>query len=208
MKERRVSRRDFIYLGLGGGLVIAGLPLARVVSQQRDGNLNYAFAPTPGDTLGPFYRSGAPRKERLIEAGVGGTPLIVAGRVIDTDGKMLAGATLEVFHAYGGGEYDMLGFRCRGEIPVGANGEYGYETVVPAGYGGRARHVHYVVGAPGHKRLVTQLYFENDPKFEGDPDKNYNNLVSHRELVRPVKSINRNNTAYTSVTFDICLEKA
>jgi protocatechuate 3,4-dioxygenase beta subunit len=121
---------------------------------------------------------------------------------------MLAGATLEVFHADDRGEYDMRGFRCRGEIPVGANGEYGYETVVPAGYGGRPEHIHYVINAPGHKRLVTQLYFENDPKFKGDPDKNYDNLVSHRELVRPVRSINRNNTAYTSVIFDICLEKA
>ena len=208
MKERRVSRRDFIYLGLGGGLAVAWLPLARAVSWQRDENSRQAHPPTPGDTLGPFYRSGAPRKERLIEAGAGGTPLIVAGRILDTDGETLSGATLEVFHADASGEYEMRGFNCRGEVPVGANGEYGYETIVPSGYGGRPEHVHYVINAPGHKRLVTQLYFEDDPRFKGDPDKNYNKLVSYRELIRPVRSINRNNTAYSSVTFDICMEKA
>ncbi|HEV2915821.1 MAG TPA: hypothetical protein VGX92_21245 [Pyrinomonadaceae bacterium] len=211
MKARPFSRRDFIYLGLGGGLVVmAGLPLSRAVSQQRDGNGGRAYSPTPEDSLGPFYRSGAPRKERLIEGFVTGTRLLVAGRVIDTDGHMLSGATVEVFHADARGEYDMRGFNYRGEIPVSANGEYGYETVVPGGYGGRPEHVHYVVSAPGHRRLVTQLYFENDPKFEGDPDRSYAryHLVSHRELIRPVTSVNRNNATYASVTFDLCLEKA
>lgn len=188
------------------------LPMARALSQQRrdSGGGHQAFAPTPSNTLGPFYREGAPRRERLIEPGTEGTPLIVAGRIINTDGKALADAKVEVFHADAGGEYDMSGFRCRGEIPVGGEGVYRLESIVPGGYGGRAQHIHYVVAAPGHRRLVTQLYFENDPKFEGNPDRNYSrdNLVQHRELIRPVATVNKNNKTYSSTVFDICLEKA
>jgi protocatechuate 3,4-dioxygenase beta subunit len=104
----------------------------------------------------------------------------------------------------------MSGYRYRAEIPVSAGGEYRFETIVPGGYGGRAQHIHYMINAPGHKQLVTQLYFENDPKFEGNPDKNYtrDNLVWHRELIRPVARIDKNRVSFTSVAFDICLEKA
>jgi protocatechuate 3,4-dioxygenase beta subunit len=67
-----------------------------------------------------------------------------------------------------------------------------------------------MINAPGHKQLVTQLYFENDPKFEGNPDKNYtkDNLVWHRELIRPVNKVANGHPSYTSVGFDICLETA
>lgn len=213
MKARQFSRRDFIYLGLGGGLLAAtSLPLSHALSQQPgdSGGGNRAFAPTPSNTLGPFYKKGAPRRESLIEPGMAGTPLIVAGRIINTDGRVLPDATVEVFHADAEGEYDMNGFRCRGEIPVGGAGVYRLESIVPGGYGGRAQHIHYVVSAPGHRRLVTQLYFENDPKFRGNPDRNYgtDDLVQYRELIRPVATVNKNNTTYSSTAFDICLEKA
>lgn len=210
-KDSKVTRRDFIYLGIGGGLLLAGLPLARAISQNGVEKNEGAFAPTPGNTLGPFYKRGAPRKERLFSRNAQGVPLLlVAGRVINTQGKVLSDARVEVFHADAEGEYDLQGFECRGEIPLGANGEYRYETVVPGGYGGRAQHIHYVINAPGHRRLVTQLYFENDPKFEGAPDRNYarDNLVEHRELIRPVARVEKNNLTYSSVVFDIVLQSA
>jgi protocatechuate 3,4-dioxygenase beta subunit len=209
MRIGQISRRNFIYLSVGGGLVLASYPLARVVSQSRDGKNSQAHAPTPSNTLGPFYKEGAPLTETLVEKGGAGIPLIVAGRVLNTGGQPLPGATLEVFHSDNQGEYDLAGFRHRGRIPVRDGGEYRFETIVPGQYGGRAQHIHYVIGAPGHRQLVTQLYFENDPKFEGDPDRNYrkDNLVWHRELIRPVARVAKNNSSYSSVVFDIYLEK-
>jgi protocatechuate 3,4-dioxygenase beta subunit len=209
MKTSRISRRGFIYLG-GVGLVAASYPLARSLSQSSDVAAGRKFQPTPSNTLGPFYKKGAPTRERLIEPNEAGVPLLVAGRVFDTEGEALPGAVVEVFHSDHYGEYDQEGFRHRGRIPVRAQGDYWFETVMPGQYGGRAQHVHYVITAPGHKQLVTQLYFETDPKFEGNPDKNYtkDGLVWHRELIRPVAKITRNNTAFSSVVFDICLEKA
>ncbi|MDQ5844914.1 MAG: hypothetical protein M3539_06415, partial [Acidobacteriota bacterium] len=170
MNRPTISRREFVYLSLGGGLLIAGYPIGRALSKTGQGSNLKVFAPTPTNTLGPFYKKGAPRRDKLTEATAVGMPLLVAGRIINTSGKVLFDAKLEVFHSDGHGEYDMDGFNCRGEIPVGTNGSYSYETVVPGQYGGRAQHVHYMVNAPGHKRLITQLYFENDPKFQGNPD--------------------------------------
>jgi protocatechuate 3,4-dioxygenase beta subunit len=210
MKRPQISRRDFVYLSLGGGLVVAGYPLARALSITGAETGPELFKPTPGNTLGPFYKKGAPRKEKLTAINAPGSPLLVTGRVINTHGKVLSDARVEVFHSDAQGNYDMNGFECRGEIPVGQDGGYKYETVVPGQYGGRAQHIHYLINAPGHKRLITQLYFENDPKFEGNPDRNYtkDDLVWHRELIRPVIKLKQNNIDYTSVEFNICLETA
>jgi protocatechuate 3,4-dioxygenase beta subunit len=210
MKKYEGSRRDFIYLCVGGGLLAIGYPLAGALSQSGEGKAQGSFAPTPSNSLGPFYKKGAPRREKLIEAGDAGVPLIVAGQVINTQGQPLPDATIEVFHTDHHGNYDMDGFRYRGEIPSNAKGEYRFETIIPGQYGGRARHIHYMIGAPGHRRLVTQLYFENDPVFGGNPDKTYtrDRLVEHRELIRPVAVANKENASYSSVVFNICLEKA
>jgi protocatechuate 3,4-dioxygenase beta subunit len=210
MKNRQFSRRDFFYLCLGGGLLAASYPLARVISQSRDGQKTPAHAPTPSNTLGPFYKKGAPRTERLREPGGAGTPLLVTGRVSNTDGQALPLATIEVFHSDHQGNYDLEGFHYRGQIPVHESGAYRFETIIPGQYDNRAQHIHYVIGAPGHKQLVTQLYFETDPKFEGNPDKNYtrDNLVWHRELIRPVAKVTKENVTFAAVDFDIWLEKA
>lgn len=73
-----------------------------------------------------------------------------------------------------------------------------------------APHIHYLIAAPGHKTLITQLYFATDPFFEGDPDKNYHkrSIAGHRELVRPVVLYEEPNAAHAAVEFDICLERA
>ncbi len=85
---------------MGGGLLTAGYPLVRALSQSRNVKKERAFIPTPGNTLGPFYRRGAPRRQKLSDANSSGVPLLlVAGRVINTEGAALAGAILEVFHA-------------------------------------------------------------------------------------------------------------
>ena len=208
MNKPRISRREFIYLGVGGGLVVAAYPFAGALplgSMPTEGEL---FQPTPSNTLGPFYISGAPRKEKLIADGAAGTPLLVSGRVINTRGKVLSDAKLEVFHSDAHGEYDMNGFNYRGEIPVTAIGSYRYETVVPGQYGGRAQHVHYMISAPGHRRLITQLYFEDDPKFSGNPDRNFtrDGLVQHRELIRPVRKTKKDGKDCSVVEFNICLQ--
>ena len=72
-----------------------------------------------------------------------------------------------------------------------------------------AQHIHYMITAPGHKALVTQIYFATDPFFEGDVDKNYRkrNIAENRDLVRPVK-LYEQGSPHAEVSFDIVLERA
>ena len=64
------------------------------------------------------------------------------------------------------------------------------------------------ITAPGHKPLVTQLYFATDPVFEGDPDRNFGRdpLIHSRELVRPVLLKGDPQEMQAVVNFDAVLE--
>ena len=209
MKKVQESRRSFIYLLVGGGLLAAGYPLINALSQSGERKSQQAFAPTPSNSLGPFYKKGAPRTEKLRGLNDPGQPLTVSGRIVNEGGQSLAGANIEVFHADNSGNYDMEGFRFRGQVLAGANGEYGFETIVPGGYGGRPQHIHYVITAPGHRQLVTQLYFANDPFFGGNPDSNYSrDSLVERDLIRPVTLTGQDTSQKSSVVFDICLVKS
>jgi hypothetical protein len=68
--------------------------------------------------------------------------------------------------------------------------------------------VHYLVTAPGHKPLITQLYFATDPVFDGDPEKNFKRdpLISSRELVRPVVIKGDPKQIIAAVNFDLVME--
>lgn len=209
MKKDVESRRSFIYLLIGGGLLAAGYPLINALSQSGERKSKQQFAPTPSNSLGPFYKKGAPRTENLKGPNDAVTPLTVSGRIVNTSGQTLSGANVEVFHADDSGNYDMEGFRFRGQIQAGTNGEYKFETIVPGGYGGRPQHIHYVISAPGHRQLVTQLYFANDPFFGGNPDGNFSrDSLVERDLIRPVTLAGQDKSKKSSVVFDICLTQA
>jgi protocatechuate 3,4-dioxygenase beta subunit len=122
----------------------------------------------------------------------------------------LDGATIEVWQADHFGRYDIEGYRFRTTLIAGKTGEYGFESVMPGHYPDRvAQHVHYLVRAPGHKPLVTQLYFATDQIFEGNPAKNFHRdpLISSVDLVRPVVITGDRQTVIASVVFDLCLER-
>ena len=72
------------------------------------------------------------------------------------------------------------------------------------------QHIHYKVTAPGHKALITQLYFATDPALEGDPDRNYRKdpVLRSRELIRPVTIFADPQSIRAAVQFEIVLEPA
>ena len=124
------------------------------------------LAPTPTDIEGPFYKVGAPFKTSLLDPD--DTPnLHLNGRVYNTSGETLAGATLDFWQADASGTYDMVGFKFRGKVKTDANGSFSMATIVPGFYEigpneYRCAHVHAKVSADGYKLLTTQLYFEDD----------------------------------------------
>jgi len=164
---------------------------------------------TPSNDLGPFYKRRSPESRLLRPEGDPGLPLAVSGQVWSVRGQSLRDAVIEIWHSDHSGHYDLDGYRYRARLPVGAEGQYDFETVMPGHYPGRVcQHVHYLVTAPGHKPLVTQLYFATDPVFEGDPDRNFTRdpLVGSRELVRPVMLKGDPKAIQAAVQFELVLE--
>ncbi len=166
--------------------------------------------PTPWCELGPFYKKRAPEGAMLRSEHDTGLPLAVSGSVLDVRGEALPNATLEVWHADHFGHYDNEGYRYRRTVRPDSQGAYSFESVMPGHYPDRVcQHVHYLVTAPGHKPLITQLYFATDPVFEGDPDRNFHRdpLITSRELVRPVLLAGDPKLMHAAVNFKIVLEK-
>src|SRR6185503_9143807 len=114
---------------------------------------------TARQTAGPFFKPSSPDRRSLLEKDAKGDRLIVTGLVMSSACKPVAGAVLDFWHADELGEYDNRGFRFRGHQLTDAQGRWRLETIVPAEYPGRARHIHVNVQAPGGRLLTTQLYF-------------------------------------------------
>jgi protocatechuate 3,4-dioxygenase beta subunit len=123
---------------------------------------------TPSQTEGPFFTPDSPEKPSFLADVDGGTRIVVTGTVLTTACQPAAGALLDVWHADDRGDYDNQGYRLRGHQFAGADGAYRLETIVPATYAVRTRHIHFKVQAEGGPLLTTQLYFPDEPGNEDD----------------------------------------
>ena len=159
--------------------------------------------PTESNPLGPYYKSGAPYRNSVVQANSEGIPLRVLGyvRSVGESGavcKPIAGAVLDFWQADENGEYDTVGYRMRARLTSSDQGIYYFDTVVPGRYLDgdeyRPSHIHVKVSAKGVDTLVTQLYFPNDPYNSIDP------MYDRRLVVTPVQSISRK-----TVRFDFIL---
>ena len=116
---------------------------------------------TPRQTEGPFFTPNSPKRISLLE-GKEKSRLVVTGAVLSAQCKPVPNALLDFWHSDERGEYDNQGYRYRGHQFADAEGRYRLETIVPAEYPGRARHIHVKVQAPGGRILTTQLYFPGE----------------------------------------------
>jgi protocatechuate 3,4-dioxygenase beta subunit len=206
----RWSRREVIRECLASGalVVAAGWSEHEIVEAWMSAQ---ARRPTPHAEIGPFYKKRAPATTMLRAPSDAGLALAVSGRVITVHGEPVPDARVEVWQADHGGLYDLEGYRFRATLTPPASGAYEFQSVMPGHYPARvARHVHYLITAPGCKPLSTQLYFSTDEVFAGNPDKHYakDPLITSRELVRPVKLGGTAAQPVASVTFELVLEKA
>ena len=150
---------------------------------------------TPSSVEGPFH---APAPARANGEWVSHGPerdraevMVVRGRVTDTDGKPIAGATVDIWQADDAGHYDTqdpaqdLG-NLRGLFTTDADGAYWFRSVVPSSYpvptdgpGGellramgrhpmRPAHVHYRVEAAGHRPVTTHVFVAGDEYLDSD----------------------------------------
>jgi protocatechuate 3,4-dioxygenase beta subunit len=117
---------------------------------------------TPSQTEGPFFKTDTPLRASFLEKDSPGR-LVVSGQVLSARCQPVPNALLEFWHADEFGEYDNKGYRYRGHQHADAQGRYRLETIVPAEYPGRARHIHAKVQAPGRRVLTSQVYFPGEP---------------------------------------------
>ncbi|HXZ87915.1 MAG TPA: protocatechuate 3,4-dioxygenase subunit beta [Candidatus Binataceae bacterium] len=132
---------------------------------------------TPADADLTHFNNGEALGERII----------VAGRVLDDDGRALAGTLIEIWQANSAGRYAHDAdnhdapldphFSGVGRVVTGADGSYRFTTIKPGAYpwrnhpnAWRPAHIHFSLFGPAFAtRLVTQMYFPGDPLLPLDP---------------------------------------
>ncbi len=116
-----------------------------------------------------------------------GQRIVVLGQVRDSDGRPLPHTLVEVWQANAAGRYRHLGDQWPAPLDPGfvgvgrtltdADGRYRFTTVKPGAYpwknhanAWRPAHIHFsLFGRAFPQRLVTQMYFPDDPLFGQDP---------------------------------------
>jgi catechol 1,2-dioxygenase len=192
---------------------------------------------TPRTIEGPLYVAGAPvaiGEARLDDDRDDGEILFMDGRVTDTIGRPLAGATVEVWHADTRGNYSFFdksqgSFNLRRTIKTDTGGRYRFRSIVPSGYscppegptqrlldrlgrhGQRPAHIHFMVSADGYRQLTTQINIAGDPYLHDDfafatRDGLVPTIEHHTDAVSlRNRGVNR---PFATITFDFVLPRA
>jgi protocatechuate 3,4-dioxygenase, beta subunit len=144
------------------------------------------------EIIGPVFGAErlAPNDDDLTKQHAGepiGQRLIVHGRVLDGDGRAIPHTLIEIWQANAGGRYRHAAdnwpspldpnFTGYGRALSDADGHYRFTTIRPGIYpwgnhanAWRPAHIHFsLFGRAFTQRLVTQMYFPDDPMLVRDP---------------------------------------
>jgi len=206
-----MTRRSILQecLALGSLTIISSASATELIAAW-DEHEKLVRKPTPWNELGPFYKKSAPQTASLRAPGDAGMPLSVSGQVFDVRGEIVPLAKIEVWQTDHLGHYDLDGYRYCATLIGDSAGKYFFESVIPGHYPDRVcQHIHYLVTAPGHKPITTQLYFATDSVFEGDPSRNFRRepLLASAELVRPVVLRGDPKNLLADVSFELVMER-
>jgi hydroxyquinol 1,2-dioxygenase len=184
------KRQEFILLSdtLGLSMLVVALEQARGARALAD---KPGDKPTEATVQGPFFWPGAPQLELGADIGEGqpGEPTLYHGRVTDTGGRPLAGCTLDVWSGDADGVYDMQkgnAMALRAQFRTDQDGNYRFWSIKPTFYPvpedgpvgvmlhkmgrhpNRPGHMHMMLQAPGHERLVTHIFVKDSPYLDSD----------------------------------------
>ena len=164
-------------------------PLVCLLNNGDQGNTE-----TDQSLLGPFWRLNSPRVENggsIVRSETPGAPLFVNGHVVGKDGRPVAGAEVDVWHASPVGLYEnqdpeQADMNLRGKFTTDADGRFSFRSVMMIGYPiptdgvvgrllqaqgrhpYRPAHLHALIFKPGFKVLISQVYDPNDPHIDSD----------------------------------------
>jgi hydroxyquinol 1,2-dioxygenase len=190
---------------------------------------------TQSTVLGPFFVQDSPGIELGgdIAGGATGEPAWVDGQVTDTDGNPVPGARVEVWEADDDGMYDVQYddaiLAGRAHLFTDAEGRYRFWGLTPTPYpipddgpvgrlldhAGRspmrAPHLHFMVTAPGFRRLITHIFVADDPCLHADSvfgvKESLIRPFDRHEAGTPTPDSREPAGPWTSTTFDIVLRK-
>ena len=187
-------------------------------------------AATKSSLLGPFYRQDAPMMKLgdSIISHSKGTEVVFYGRVVDAAGRGIPNALVQVWEPDETGNYDLQKhdpsiMDLRGCFRADSEGKYYFRGLCPLGYmipmdgpvgdmiraqkrhGYRPAHIHFVIGAPGYRELVTALYVAGDDHIDSDTVFGVNESL--------IISVNKNDSSsplpkLPSIRYDFQLAKA
>jgi catechol 1,2-dioxygenase len=149
---------------------------------------------TESTVFGPFHREGSADMkmgDNIAPHDSKGVPTVLHGRVIDTAGKPIEGAVLDVWQANSDGFYDSQlpnsdELHMRGIFRTGKDGRYWFKTTRPVYYSiptdgpvgrmlkvtnrhpWRPAHTHFMISAPGHDSVTTHVFDSIDPYLKSD----------------------------------------
>lgn len=220
------------------GLIAAGLGLEHFLDLRSDEAEARAGVTggTPRTIEGPLYVAGAPEEKgfaRLDQDPQEGEVLFMQGQVRDMDGKPVAQALVEVWHANHLGGYSFFDptqspFNLRRSIRTDDQGRYRFRSRVPVGYsvppggstdqlmkllgrhGTRPAHIHFFISAPGLRKLTTQINIEGDPFLWDDfAFATRDGLVPALTRVTDDAAIRRNelDAPFYSIDFDFTMHR-
>jgi hydroxyquinol 1,2-dioxygenase len=192
---------------------------------------------TESTVLGPFHMVASPPRALgdTISLDGKGTPCLVSGRVTGPEGEALAGATVDVWQANEDGFYDVQQpdvqppGNLRGLFRADGQGRYWFRSVVPRWYPipddgpvgqllaatgrhpNRPAHLHFIIGAPGHRPVTTHVFVAGSPYLDSDAV-----FGVKDSLVREVPEVDDPERAaevglanpFRSLTFDLTLLRA
>jgi catechol 1,2-dioxygenase len=144
--------------------------------------------------LGPFHVEGAPELEMGANICLDhkGEDMLIQGRILDTSGKPIENAVIDVWQANDEGFYDVQqqgiqpDFNLRGVFRTGKDGRYWFRAVKPKYYPipsdgpvgqmlealgrhpNRPAHLHYIIKADGFDTLITHIFDPDDPYINSD----------------------------------------
>lgn len=148
---------------------------------------------TSSAVLGPFYVEGPPELPQGadVSAGLPGTPLYADVTVTDPRGTPLPDTVVDVWQSDDDGFYDVQlpdldGPVLRGRLRTDGDGRLRFRSILPSAYPipadgpvgdmlaatgrhpYRAPHLHFLLEAPGHRQLVTQLFVRGGDHLDSD----------------------------------------
>ncbi len=178
------TRQEFILLSdtLGVSMLVDAI------------NHEHQGAVTESTVLGPFYVETPPEVPcgSDISGELPGEPMYVSGSVATADGTPLAGAIVDVWHSDEDGYYDVqhsaegAELVARARLRTDKAGRFHFWSIKPAAYPiphdgpvgkmleaqgrhpWRPAHVHFMIEAPGHEKLVTHVFVAGDEYLDSD----------------------------------------